>query len=40
MYKDRNDYDDFEDDMNSIVNESDKSCYKLYKWLTDENYEY
>ncbi len=31
LYHDRNDYEDFEDDMYMIVDESDKNCYKLYK---------
>lgn len=35
MYHDRNSYEDFEDDMSTFVQESDKSCYKLYKWVDD-----
>lgn len=35
MYHDRNDYEDFEEDMSSFVQESDKSCYKLYKCIDD-----
>ena len=35
LYHDRNSYEDFEDDMSTFVNESDDSCYKLYKWVDD-----
>lgn len=35
LYHDRNDYEDFEEDMNSFVQESDKSCYRLYKCIDD-----
>ena len=35
LYHNRNSYEDFEEDMNIVVNESDKSCYKLYKWVED-----
>lgn len=35
LYHDRNDYEDFEDDMYMIVDENDKNCYKLYKCVDD-----
>lgn len=35
MYHDRNDYVDFEDDMSTVVRDSDVGCKKLYKWLSD-----
>lgn len=35
LYHERNDYEVFEDDMNTVVQESDKSCYKLYKCVDD-----
>lgn len=35
MYHDRNSYEDFEDDMSTFVQNSDKSCKKLYKWVDD-----
>lgn len=35
MYHDRNSYEDFEDDMSTFVQDSDKSCKKLYKWVDD-----
>lgn len=35
LYHNRNSYEDFEDDMSTFVNESDGSCYKLYKWVDD-----
>lgn len=35
LYHERNSYEDFEDDMSTFVQESDKSCYKLYKWVDD-----
>lgn len=35
LYHERNDYEDFEDDMNTVVQENDKSCYKLYKCVDD-----
>lgn len=35
LYHERNSYEDFEDDMSTFVQESDKSCYKLYKWIDD-----
>ena len=35
LYHERNGYENFEDDMNSFVNENDKLCFKLYKWLDD-----
>ncbi len=35
LYHNRNDYIEFEDDMNIIVKESDKLCYKLYKCIDD-----
>lgn len=35
MYHERNSYEDFEEDMTTFVQESDKSGYKLYKWVDD-----
>ena len=35
LYHDRNSYEDFEDDMSTFVQESDKKCYKLYKCVDD-----
>lgn len=35
LYHDRNSYDDFEDDMNTVVTESDSKCYKLYKYVDE-----
>ena len=35
MYHERNSYEDFEEDMSTFVQESDKSGYKLYKWVDD-----
>jgi len=35
LYHARNSYEDFEDDMSIFVEESEKSCYKLYKWVDD-----
>lgn len=35
LYHDRNCYEDFEDDMSTFVSESNRSCYKLYKWVDD-----
>ena len=35
LYHVRNSYEDFEDDMSTFVQESDKSCHKLYKWVDD-----
>lgn len=35
LYHERNSYADFEEDMSTFVPESDKSCYKLYKWIDD-----
>ena len=35
LYCDRNCYEDFEDDMSTFVSETDKGCYKLYKWVDD-----
>jgi hypothetical protein len=35
LYHERNGYEDFEDDMNTFVQETDNSCYKLYKWVDD-----
>ena len=31
----RNSYEDFEEDMNTFVQESDQKCYKLYKCVDD-----
>ena len=35
MYHDRNSYEDFEDDMVTVVQDSDVGCKKLYKWVSD-----
>lgn len=35
MYHDRNSYEDFEEDMSTFVEESNKLCHKLYKWVDD-----
>jgi len=35
LYKARNSYEDFEDDMSTFVQESDQKCYKLYKCVDD-----
>ena len=35
LYHERNSYSDFEEDMSTFVPESDKLCYKLYKWIDD-----
>lgn len=35
LYHERNSYEDFDDDMSIFVNESDSSCYKLYKWVDE-----
>lgn len=35
MYIRRNEYDHFDEDMNNFVQESDKTCYKVYKWIDD-----
>lgn len=35
LYHDRNGYEFFEDDMSTFVQESDKKCYKLYKYIDD-----
>ena len=35
MYYDRNSYENFEEDMNNFVRESDTSSYKLYKCVDD-----
>lgn len=35
MYHDRNSYEDFEEDMNNFVNDSDRGSYKLYKCVDD-----
>lgn len=35
LYHNRNDYEEFEDDMNTVVSESDSQCYKLYKCVDD-----
>lgn len=35
LYHERNSYENFENDMSTFVSESDKSCYKLYKWIDD-----
>ena len=35
LYHVRNGYEDFEDDMNTVVQESDVGCHKLYKWVDD-----
>ena len=35
LYHERNSYEDFEDDMNTFVQESDNKCHKLYKCVDD-----
>lgn len=35
LYHARNGYEDFEEDMNTVVQESDVGCHKLYKWVDD-----
>lgn len=35
LYKDKHDYEEFEEDMSIVVQESDKQCIKLYKWADD-----
>lgn len=35
LYKERNSYEEFEDDMSTFVQESDHKCYKLYKCVDD-----
>lgn len=35
LYHERNGYEDFEEDMNNFVSESDGQCYKLYKWVDE-----
>ena len=35
LYHVRNGYENFEDDMNTVVQESDMGCHKLYKWVDD-----
>ena len=35
LYKGRNSYEDFEDDMSTFVEESDQKCFKLYKCIDD-----
>lgn len=35
LYHDRNSYENFEEDMNTFVEEINKSCYKLYKWVDE-----
>lgn len=35
LYHERNSYENFDNDMSTFVPESDKSCYKLYKWIDD-----
>lgn len=35
LYHGRNGYEDFEEDMNNFVSESDITCKKLYKWTDD-----
>lgn len=35
LYHDRNSYENFEDDMSTFVQESDKTSYKLYKCVDD-----
>lgn len=35
LYHVRNGYEDFEEDMNTVVQESDIECHKLYKWVDD-----
>ena len=35
LYKDRNAYEDFEDDMSTFVNDTDSQCIKMYKCIDD-----
>ena len=35
LYHDRNSYEDFEEDMSTFMEESNKTCYKLYKCVDD-----
>lgn len=35
LYHVRNGYEDFDEDMNNFVSESDESCFKLYKWVDE-----
>lgn len=35
LYHVRNGYEDFNEDMNTVVQESDVGCLKLYKWVDD-----
>lgn len=35
LYHERNSYEDFEDDMNIVVQENEITCFKLYKWVDD-----
>lgn len=35
LYHVRNEYEIFEEDMSTFVQESDVNCYKLYKWIDD-----
>lgn len=35
LYCDKHDYEEFEEDMSIVVQESDKTCVKLYKWADD-----
>lgn len=35
LYHVRNGYENFEEDMNTVVQESDKNCFKLYKCVDD-----
>jgi len=35
LYHERNSYEDFEDDMNIFIRESDRHCYKFYKCVDD-----
>jgi hypothetical protein len=35
LYHERNSYENFEDDMSTFVQESDRKCYKLYKCVDD-----
>lgn len=35
LYHERNGYEDFEKDMNTVVQESNVGCHKLYKWVDD-----
>lgn len=35
LYRDKHDYEEFEEDMSIVVQESDKECIKLYKWADD-----